>query len=519
MFAVLARAVKVDSLLILFDTLAMLVFVNATFRPRRDSEDSTDGPQLRHPGHYYPQSTLAVIAMFALMGAAVLGKGPVGLVLPTAVIGMFLLLVRLPKAVAHTAGPWPEPRLQWKPRPLALAAGWLVVGVLLLKLSPEMGLVALTLLAFHLFLRPLPIFRPFAPRHFLATCWYMRPITALLAAGVVALPWHVWVGWRDFSWIEGFYWKSNLERATSALEGHGGSALLYYPLAVAIGFLPWSMFLAPVLIGWTKRIRRGDRWGVGYVLLACWLGVYLVVFSIASTKLPNYVVPAFPALALATACYLFHLRRAVNVSAAWWPQVAMGVFAVSGAALIVALPIAAHVFVPGEEWLGAVGLLPLVGAAVCWVLFRRGQTNAAVVSFAGCAALLVVTLLAGVAQRVDRHQPIHGILAEISSHGDQPQIAAFGCLEPTWVFYNGRTIPVISNDKDQRVADYLAGHRDRFLITTQDGYERLKPDLPAGARILVRTPYFLKAKELVVIAGPDSAGNVAALPADSARPH
>ena len=34
--------------------------------------------------------------MYAAMGLGVLAKGPVGLVLPTAVIGMFLLIVRLP---------------------------------------------------------------------------------------------------------------------------------------------------------------------------------------------------------------------------------------------------------------------------------------------------------------------------------------------------------------------------------------------------------------------------------------
>ena len=34
--------------------------------------------------------------MYAVMGLGVLAKGPVGFVLPTAVIGMFLLIVRLP---------------------------------------------------------------------------------------------------------------------------------------------------------------------------------------------------------------------------------------------------------------------------------------------------------------------------------------------------------------------------------------------------------------------------------------
>ena len=35
--------------------------------------------------------------MYGIMGLAVLAKGPVGMILPTAVIGMFLLVMRLPE--------------------------------------------------------------------------------------------------------------------------------------------------------------------------------------------------------------------------------------------------------------------------------------------------------------------------------------------------------------------------------------------------------------------------------------
>ena len=48
-------------------------------------------------GTYFPRRWATVAAMYGLMGLAVLAKGPVGAVLPTAVIGMFLLIVRLPE--------------------------------------------------------------------------------------------------------------------------------------------------------------------------------------------------------------------------------------------------------------------------------------------------------------------------------------------------------------------------------------------------------------------------------------
>ena len=38
-----------------------------------------------------------------------------------------------------------------------------------------------------------------------------------------------------------------------------------------------------------------------YQLLFCWFAVYLLFFSLSATKLPNYVLPLYPAAALATA--------------------------------------------------------------------------------------------------------------------------------------------------------------------------------------------------------------------------
>jgi len=374
---------------------------------------------------------------------------------------------------------------------------------LVTKMSVEFGLVILGALAVHLFVRPLPIFRPFAPGHFVSTCWYMRPVTGIVAAAV-ALPWHIWVAMRDFRWIEGFYWVHNFGRAVTPMEDHGGSALLYYPIAIALGFAPWSVLLAPVFIGLFKRIRQSDPWRIGYILLACWIGVYVALFSLAGTKLPNYVVPAYPALALLTGCFVFHLRRATTAAAAWWAFVAMGVLATSGVAVAVGLPIAAHIHLPGDEWLGVVGLIPIVGATVCLWLFSRKKWRTGSICFASCAVVLTVALLAGVAQRIDRHQQIDVLVAEIFKRSDAPEIASFACLEPSWVFYSGRNIAHFSEKRRQDLRGFLAGGRDRFVITTDHHWERLRSTLPAGATVLAECPMFLKERRLFLIGRQDA---------------
>ena len=214
MFVVSARIATPDSVLIFCGTLSLLVFVYGTFRPR--SADVPDAPpELRSPGEYYPHRRWVVVGMFAAMGLGVLAKGPIGVLLPTAIVGMFLLIMRLPVTDDASAMDGTRPQLWW------------VRGGALL--------------------------RPFAPRHFLGTCASMRPLTAVLTVLIVALPWYAWVGLRtDGDWLRGFFGEHNLSRALAAKEGHDGS-LLYYPVAILIGF--FSLVSVPVadLVGHREK--------------------------------------------------------------------------------------------------------------------------------------------------------------------------------------------------------------------------------------------------------------------------
>ena len=101
MFGVAGRAATPDAVLIFCTTLALTIYVVGTFRPRFETTPADAPPQLQSPGHYFPQHWPTAAAMYVAMGFAVLAKGPVGLVLPTAVIGMTLLIMRLPATRAE----------------------------------------------------------------------------------------------------------------------------------------------------------------------------------------------------------------------------------------------------------------------------------------------------------------------------------------------------------------------------------------------------------------------------------
>ena len=133
----------------------------------------------------------------------------------------------------------------------------------------------------------------------------------------------------------------------------------------------------------------------------------------------------------------------------------MGVLALTGLGLLIGLPIAASVYLPGEQWLGIVGLIPIAGAAVCYWLFRRDRVRAATVCFAGCAVVLVITLVAGVAQRVDRHQRILVLVEAAFERSEEPQFASFACLEPSWVHYCRQNIHEFPGYETREAREFL----------------------------------------------------------------
>jgi 4-amino-4-deoxy-L-arabinose transferase-like glycosyltransferase len=454
MFGVAGRAATPDSVLIFCTTLALTIFVMGTFRPRFETTPLDAPPQLHSFGDYFPQHWPTAAVMYAVMGLAVLAKGPVGLVLPTAVIGMTLLILRL---TASRPEPW-------------------TLGSTLRS-----------------------IVRPFEPLHFLTTCWTMRPLTAIFAAAAIALPWYWAVGVAtEGEFLQRFFWTENVMRAAGvAMEGHRGN-ILYYPIAVLVGFFPWSLFAAPLVIDLALQLRRKDNFNPGYVLATCWVVIYVVAFSLARTKLPSYVTPCYPALALLAGSYVDRFSRDATVVAGRWLWLAFGCLAAAGAGVAIAIPLVAPKYLPGEEWLGLIGLAPLAGGVICLGLNSVKNYRAAAGVFGATATAFATLIFALGGQQVDRHQTSNVILDAIDANSHDPRIASYKILEPSWVFYGGRPITELPVQPDQ-VASYLAGESDPFVITTASRLPELQGVLPPDVTIVARTKRFLKTDELVLL--------------------
>jgi 4-amino-4-deoxy-L-arabinose transferase-like glycosyltransferase len=99
-------------------------------------------------------------------------------------------------------------------------------------------------------------------------------------------------------------------RSFATMEGHGANSLGMYVLllpfyfvTVFVSFFPWSIKL-PWLVVKLWRERKAGRHTPGYntakidAYLVVGIGIIFIIFTLISTKLPHYTLPAFPLLAL-----------------------------------------------------------------------------------------------------------------------------------------------------------------------------------------------------------------------------
>jgi 4-amino-4-deoxy-L-arabinose transferase-like glycosyltransferase len=164
---------------------------------------------------------------------------------------------------------------------VAMVAAWACVGLATLAKGP-LGL-----------LLPVLVVGGYA----VATRRWRTVRDALSPAGILAFlalagPWYLLV-WRDQGqhFVDVFLLDHNVLRFTSAIHRHPGPVWYYLPLLVG-GLFPWSALLLPGLARVAPRRARADL----FILL--WLVLPLLFFSAAGSKLPGYILPCLPPLAL-----------------------------------------------------------------------------------------------------------------------------------------------------------------------------------------------------------------------------
>ena len=288
----------------------------------------------------------------------------------------------------------------------------------------------------------------------------MRPVAGLLLALAIALPWYVAVGvLTDGEWLKGFILHHNIDRFTGALQGHRGFPG-FYVISFLAGWFPWTgLLLAALLFApWRLRALREDPLRL---FLLCWIGVFLVFFTIARTRLPNYMLPTFPAAAVLMAVWA---SANDEKAGAWLARGAVGFSAL----LMVAAAVALQWQWPGE-WVYALCFLPVLAAAV--FSLGRGPEHGVPALAAGMMAC--VMLLAGWAlPAFDRHKVTRDLAMAATKAGFGPDaLATYRYFQPSLLYYHGGRLPMLKNMRE--VAGWLM--RGKAVVMPEQSLAEFPP--------------------------------------------
>jgi 4-amino-4-deoxy-L-arabinose transferase-like glycosyltransferase len=234
------------------------------------------------------------------------------------------------------------------------------------------------------------------------------------------------------------------------------------------------------------------------LLLACWAGLWIGLFSMAGTKLPSYVLPAYPALALISAAFVDRWLTNPGCVPHWLMNSAWASLIAVGIGLAIGLPLAAARYLPGDEMIGVVGLIPFVGGLAAVVFHHRRRSVPAVIAVATTAVILSVAVFGVLAVRIGRHQNSASLvsIARQLGAGDL-RLATLAHPESSVVYYSGSHVERFEQPAD--AVRFLTEGGGDYVITGADQWSKFRDQLPPGIGVITRQPRFLKRGDVVLV--------------------
>jgi len=242
---------------------------------------------------------------------------------------------------------------------------------------------------------------------FLPALWFCRKrvpdlLVILAVAVLVAAPWYVLVTVRNGApFLEDFFWKHHFARyLTGALE-HERPFWFYLPVLLA-AFFPWSPLL---LFLYQKREHTDAR----VLFLLGWFAWGFLFFSFSRNKLPGYLLPLLPPLAVVIGIALAEARpRALKMACLLAVCAALlslipAIQDMLPQALVSGLSRAPLRFHP-SPWVIAALLISFVSGFLAW----KGRREWGVALIALLATIAVIRLVSDVYPAMDQQTSARG---------------------------------------------------------------------------------------------------------------
>jgi 4-amino-4-deoxy-L-arabinose transferase-like glycosyltransferase len=305
-----------------------------------------------------------------------------------------------------------------------------------------------------------------------AIAWWprLRPVMGLLIVIAVVCPWLVLVNRRAPDFLPRLINRAG-RYATGGAEGHAQPPG-FYLLTIWITMFPWSLILPTAII---TGFRRKKQPMIRFALAAAigpWLAMELV-----TNKLPFYILPSFPALAVLTAEVIVGAaddlkRRPFLVGVGGWGLAVLGLGIV---------PLVLFSSLAGSQWAEIIWLI----AAVIYlftvaVAFVRRQVRFAAGAMAGGMALLAVILFAGLLPSLPPLSASRSVGQELIAlgAGGATPVAMIDYREPSLAFYQG------GGARESDPTALASPTPPDWAVITMNAWSRLAPAVQSAYQIV-----------------------------------
>ncbi len=285
---------------------------------------------------------------------------------------------------------------------------------------------------------------------------WLRTLRPAIGVGwmlLLALPWFIAIAIvSDGEFYRIAIGQSLMGKVAAGQQGHGAPPGVYF-LLFWITFWP-AAGLAVAAVPWVWKSRNEPA--VRFCL--AWIVPTWLVFEIITTKLPHYVLPVYPAIAILLALALLNGRRP-NVIVAWLAVLGVVIY---GALLLTAL------YVLEGEIAPTVLIVTAAAAAVMGVSMLNANVASPVLLAAAItlSALLMNGLAAAFAPSLKTVWVAPRLAAAVEHYAQcpRPEVASAGYQEASLVFLLGTGTRLVDGEGAAR---FLADGGCRIVLVTE----------------------------------------------------
>ena len=272
----------------------------------------------------------------------------------------------------------------------------------------------------------------------------MHWLPGLAVFFAITVPWFVLVMKANPEFFERFFIYEHYTRFTTKVHGRYQPWYYFIPILLA-GALPWTVLMLDTMLRTFRNGKLPDKAFNSERFLLIWAVFIYVFFSISGSKLPSYLLPMLPALALLMGKRIVEMRERLL----FW-QIAPAILAallLLGLALNVGkladTPSQAELYPHYGPWLAVAALVSLAGLLVGMLLLWREKKSVAVVVLAVSALLSAQIALSGYETVARERSAKH--IAEAIRGEVKPGIPFYSVwtYEQTLPFYLKRTFTLV----------------------------------------------------------------------------